>query len=109
MDYVDSVVDLVGHTPLVRLRRVVQEGEYYREASTEIRTSEARIVVSSTCDLTAKEYKGRFERDLLYHLMVNNVIIPPLRERRGDIPLLADHFLARYSKRFRRRVPRGGP
>jgi DNA-binding NtrC family response regulator len=89
----------------VRLRRVVQEGEYYREASTEIRSSGARIVVSSTCDLTAKEYKGRFERDLLYHLMVNNVIIPPLRERRGDIPLLADHFLERYSQRFRRRVP----
>jgi len=89
----------------VRLRRVLQEGEYYREASTEIRLSEARFVVSSTCDLTAKEYKGRFDRDLLYHLMVNNLVIPPLRDRRGDIPLLAEHFLKKYSKRFRRRVP----
>ncbi len=88
----------------VRLRRVLQEGEYYREASTEIRTSEARFVVSSTKELTAKEYKGRFDRDLLYHLMVNNIVIPPLRERRGDIPLLSDHFLARYSKRFGRKV-----
>ena len=88
----------------VRLRRVVQEGEYYREASTEILNSTTRFVVSSTCDLTAKEYKGRFDRDLLYHLMVNSLVIPPLRDRRGDIPLLSDHFLARYAKRFRRRV-----
>ncbi len=88
----------------VRLRRVVQEGEYYREASTEIRSSQARFVVSSTCDLTAKEYKGLFDRDLLYHLMVNNLVIPPLRERREDLPLLADHFLRRYRERFRRNV-----
>ncbi len=88
----------------VRLRRVLQEGEFYREASAEIRSCDARFVVSSTCDLTAKEYKGRFDRDLLYHLMVNNVEIPPLRDRRSDIPLLADHFLAKYSKRFGRSV-----
>ncbi len=88
----------------VRLRRVLQEGEYYREASTAIRTSSARFVVSSACDLTAKEYKGRFNRDLLYHLMVNSLVLPPLRDRREDIPLLAAHFLDRYAKRFRRQV-----
>ena len=88
----------------VRLRRVLQEGEYYREDSTEILHSKARFIVSSTKDLTSKKWKGRFDRDLLYHLMINSLLIPPLRERRGDIPLLAEHFLTRYSKRFGRKV-----
>ncbi len=102
-------IDQLAMPMQVRLRRVLQEGEYYREASTEILESEARFVVASAHDLTAKEYKGRFNRDLLYHLMVNCLVIPTLQERRGDIPLLADHFLARYAKRFRRQVPGFGP
>ena len=88
----------------VRLRRVLQEGEYYREDSTVIVESSARFIVSTTRNLTHKKYKGRFDRDLLYHLMINSLLIPPLRERRGDIPLLAEHFLTRYSKRFGRKV-----
>jgi DNA-binding NtrC family response regulator len=101
--FLDNIARLTLPTQ-VRLRRVLQEGEYYREDSTEILTSEVRFVVSSTRNLTAKKYKGRFDRDLLYHLMINSLLIPPLRERRGDIPLIADHFLARYSKRFNRTV-----
>lgn len=97
-------IDQLSLPVQVRLRRVLQECEYYREDSTEIRTSSARFVVSSTKDLTSRDYKGRFDRDLLYHLMINSLLIPPLRERRGDVPLLCDHFLARYTKRFGRKV-----
>jgi len=77
----------------VRLKRVIQKDEYYRENSTKIRKIDVRLIVSSTHDLTQPEYKDTFSRDLLYHLMVNSIQIPPLRERAGDIPLLAELFL----------------
>ncbi|MCK4236087.1 MAG: sigma-54-dependent Fis family transcriptional regulator, partial [Candidatus Krumholzibacteria bacterium] len=75
----------------VRLKRVIQTGEYYRESSARIRYVDVRMIVSSTHDLTSPEYKDKFSRDLLYHLMVNSIQIPPLRERVDDIPLLSDH------------------
>ncbi len=77
----------------VRLKRVIQKDEFYRENSTKIREIDVRLIVSSTHDLTQPEYKATFSRDLLYHLMVNSIQIPPLRERPGDIPLLAKRFL----------------
>ncbi len=78
----------------VRLKRFIQKDEYYRENSTKIRKIDVRLIVSSTHDLTRPEYKATFSRDLLYHLMVNSIQIPPLRERSGDIPLLAEQFLS---------------
>lgn len=77
----------------VRLRRVISDGEYYRENSTEIRRIDSRFVVSTTRDLASDDYRDTFSRDLLYHLMVNCISIPPLRERPGDIPLLSEKFL----------------
>ena len=77
----------------VRLKRLIQKGEYYRENSTKIMNVDVRLIVSSTQDLTSPEYKETFSRDLLYHLMVNSIRIPPLRERAGDIPVLARLFL----------------
>mgnify|MGYP001130245240 FL=1 len=76
-----------------RLKRLIQTREYYRESSARIREADVRIIVSSTRDLTAPEYEDCFSRDLLYHLMINSIRIPPLRERVMDIPLLAEHFL----------------
>jgi two-component system response regulator HydG len=83
----------------VRLKRVIQKDEYYRENSTKIREIDVRLIVSSTHDLTLPEYKDTFSRDLLYHLMVNSIQIPPLRERPEDIPLLAGHFLGEEVKK----------
>jgi DNA-binding NtrC family response regulator len=77
----------------VKLKRLIQTGEYYSESSTAIRKADVRMVVSSNRDLTRPEYANAFSRDLLYHLMINSIRIPPLRERPGDIPLLADLFL----------------
>jgi DNA-binding NtrC family response regulator len=81
-----------------RLKRLIQAKEYYRESSARIRTADVRMVVSSTRDLTAPEYEESFSRDLLYHLMINSIRIPPLRERVDDIPLLANHFLNEEAK-----------
>ena len=86
-------IDALTQPMQVRLKRVIQTGEYYRENSTRIRMVDVRMIVSSTKDLTAPDYADSFNRDLLYHLMVNSIRIPPLRERKVDIPLLADLFL----------------
>ncbi len=83
----------------VRLKRLLQTGEYYRENSTAIRKANVRTIVSSMHDLTRPEYAGRFSRDLLYHLMINSIRIPPLRERTKDIPLLAEIFLKEEAER----------
>jgi DNA-binding NtrC family response regulator len=88
----------------VRLKRVIQTGEYYRESSARIRNTSVRFIVASTVDLTLPEYKQTFSRDLLYHLMVNSIRIPSLRERPDDIPLLTGHFLEEEVARTGRKI-----
>lgn len=87
-----------------RLKRLIQTREYYRESSARIREADVRIIVSSTRDLTAPEYEDCFSRDLLYHLMINSIRIPSLRERVVDIPLLAEHFLQEETEKTGREV-----
>ncbi len=77
----------------VRLRRVLQTGEYYRENSTRVLKCDARYVIASSRDLTSDTYKDSFSPDLLYHLMVNSIRVPPLRDHKEDIPVLAQEFL----------------
>jgi DNA-binding NtrC family response regulator len=77
----------------VRLKRFLQTGEFYRENSTQIRRADVRMIVASTVDLTSPEYKDRFSRDVLYHLMINSIYMPPLRDRIGDLPLLVEKLL----------------
>ncbi len=90
-------IDALSLPMQVRLTRVIQTGEYYRESSAKIRNVDVRIIVSSTHDLTSPEYHDTFSRDLLYHLMINSIRIPPLRDRIDDIPLLADYLLKEES------------
>jgi len=77
----------------VRLKRVIQTGQYCRESSAKMRNIDVRMIVSSIHDLNTRAYEDKFSRDLLYHLMVNSIRIPSLRERVDDIPLLAEYFL----------------
>ncbi len=100
-------IDNVEHLDLpvqARLKRFIQNGEYYRDNSTDILSADVRIVVASTHDLTSSKYRETFNRDLLYHLMVNSIRIPPLRERREDIDVLSRHFLGQESERTGKRV-----
>jgi DNA-binding NtrC family response regulator len=95
-------LDNIEHLTLpmqVRLKRVIQTGEYYRDNSTRIRSLNVRFIVASTRDLTKEEYRETFSRDLLYHLMVNSIRIPPLRERLEDLPLLTEHFLRKEARK----------
>jgi len=77
----------------VRLLQVIQHNEFYRDGSTKINEIDVRIIASSDLDLASDEYKYKFSRDLIYHLMINSLHIQPLRERVEDIPLIAEHFL----------------
>ncbi len=97
-------IDCLSKPMQVRLKRFLETGEYYRENSTQIRKADVRMVVASTHDLTSLEYKDKFSRDLLYHLMVNSIRMPPLRDRGGDLPLLADALIKEESRRVGREV-----
>jgi len=81
-----------------RLDQVIRTGEYYREGSTEVRHIDIRLITASSKDLTREVYDKTFSRQLLYRLRINVVNLPPLRQLTDDIPLLAEHFLARAAR-----------
>jgi PAS domain S-box-containing protein len=76
------------------LLRVIQEGEIMRVGDTRVRKTDVRIVAATNRDLSKAVAEGTFREDLLYRIRVGRVVVPPLRERREDIPLLAAGFLA---------------
>ena len=98
-------LDEVGDLTLAlqaKLLRIVQEREFERLGGRERVPVDLYLVTATNQDLEAMVERGDFRRDLYYRLRVVVVNIPPLRERRGDIPLLARHFLEKYGERFGR-------
>jgi two-component system response regulator HupR/HoxA len=94
-------LDEVGETSMsmqVKLLRVLQEGTFTPVGSTEVRTTNARIVCATNRNLEEMVKKGEFREDLFFRLNVINLVVPPLRERKEDIPLLLDHFLEKFAK-----------
>jgi DNA-binding NtrC family response regulator len=81
-----------------KLLRVLQSGEYFRLGSTRERGADVRIIASTNKDLEAEIEGGRFRRDLYYRLNISSVYLSPLRERKGDVELLAHHFLEKHGK-----------
>jgi DNA-binding NtrC family response regulator len=81
-----------------KLLRVLQGGEYFRLGSTRERGSDVRIIASTNKDLETEIEHGRFRRDLYYRLNISSIYMSPLRERRGDVDLLAHHFLEKHGK-----------
>jgi two-component system response regulator HupR/HoxA len=100
-------LDEVGETHpgmQVRLLRVLQDGEIRPLGSSETRRVDVRIIAATNRDLRRDVETGRFREDLYYRLRVVEVRLPPLRERRSDIPLLAHHFLDVANRKMGRRI-----
>ena len=94
--FMDEIGDLSPATQ-AKLLRVLQEGEFERLGGTRTLKVDVRLVAATNADLTALVREKRFREDLFYRLNVITIQIPPLRERREDIPLLAQHFLRRFA------------
>ena len=98
-------LDEISSLPLdlqTRLLRVLQEGQYKRVGENQMQSSDVRIIAATNLDLRDQVEKGFFRLDLYYRLAVLKVVLPPLRERKEDIPLLADFFLKNFSKKMRK-------
>jgi DNA-binding NtrC family response regulator len=100
-------LDEVGTISLetqTKLLRVIQEREIRRVGSVEAKAVDTRLVAATNTDLWQEVQNGTFREDLYYRLNVITIDMPPLRERNGDVPLLATHFLRLYSEENQREV-----
>jgi DNA-binding NtrC family response regulator len=100
-------LDEIGTVPLgmqSKLLRVLQTGDVERVGSSKARHVDVRVVSATNANLQQEVAEGRFREDLLFRLNTIEIHLPPLRERREDIPLLAMHFLRRHATRYRKQL-----
>lgn len=102
--FLDEIGDL-SHASQTKLLRLLQESEYYPLGSDKPKRSRARIVAATHQDLKSKVEEGSFRKDLYFRLCTHYVEVPPLRERKDDIPLLFSHFLAQAAQEMDKPVP----
>ncbi|NLJ98425.1 MAG: sigma 54-interacting transcriptional regulator [Tissierellia bacterium] len=99
-------LDEIGEMPYdmqTRLLRVIEEGTISRVGATSQKVVDVRIIAASNRDLEEEVRKGNFRKDLFYRLNVLPIEIPPLRKRKGDIPLLVDYFMEKISMRLNKK------
>jgi len=100
-------LDEIGEIPQPlqkKLLRILQEKTFTRVGETRRRSTAARIVAATNRDLEGEVLAGGFREDLFYRLRVIEIVVPPLRERQEDVPLLVNHYLARLNRRLNRQV-----
>ncbi len=102
--FLDEIGDL-NATSQVKLLRLIQEKEYYPLGIDQPKKTNARIVCSTNHDLKQFVEKGSFRKDLYFRLNTHVISVPPLRERKDDIPMLLGHFLQESAHALRKRVP----
>jgi PAS domain S-box-containing protein len=100
-------LDEIGNvSPLIQLKllRVIQEKEFEQVGDSTPIKIDVRVVAATNCDLKEKVRSGQFREDLYYRIKVVDILIPSLRERREDIPLLTEHFLELFNTRFKKQI-----
>jgi DNA-binding NtrC family response regulator len=105
-------LDEIGDLPLevqAKLLRVLQEGEFDRVGGTRTLRTDVRMIAATNRGLDAQVKAGRFRADLFYRLNVFPIAVPPLRERRDDIPVLIEHFAERAARKLGKQVPQPSP
>src|SRR5688572_19219979 len=98
-------LDEIANIPVAqqsKLLRILESGELERVGSSKTRRVDVRVLSATNADLKAEVEEDRFREDLLFRLNTIEIHLPPLRDRREDIPLLARHFLAGYAQRYRK-------
>ncbi len=98
-------LDEIANLPLpqqAKLLRVLESGEFERVGTSRARRADVRLLSATNADVAAEVKCGRFREDLLFRLNTVEIRLPPLRERREDVPALAAHFLRRYATRYRK-------
>ncbi|MEP7117272.1 MAG: sigma-54 dependent transcriptional regulator [Acidobacteriota bacterium] len=101
--FLDEIAN-VPSSQQAKLLRVIESGEFERVGSSKTRKVDVRIVSATNADLGAEVAAGRFRQDLLFRLNTIDIHLPPLRDRREDIPLLARHFLHQHTQRYRKPI-----
>ena len=101
--FLDEIANL-SLTQQSKLLRVLQTGEFERVGASRTRKVDVRIIAATNADVRAEVAAGRFREDLFFRLNTVEIVLPPLRARREDIPLLAMHFLQQFAQRYRRGV-----
>lgn len=101
--FFDEIGD-ISHAVQVRLLRVLQEKEFERVGDTKPIKVDVRIIAATNKDLRELVREGSFREDLYYRLKVVEILLPSLRQRRSDIPLLVDHFIRKFSRRTDKRI-----
>jgi two-component system response regulator PilR (NtrC family) len=101
--FLDEIGEMSG-VMQVKLLRVLQERKFRRVGGLEELTADIRVIAATNQDLEKAVADGRFREDLFYRINVIPIVLPPLRERREDIPLLAEHFLAKYAEQMQKPV-----
>ncbi len=100
-------LDEIANVPLnlqAKLLRVLESGEFEHVGSSKTRRADVRIISATNANLGEEVAAGRFRQDLLFRLNTIEIGLPPLRERREDIPLLAMHYLRQHAQRYRKRL-----
>ncbi len=100
-------LDEIGNVPVrqqAKLLRILESGEIERVGSSRCKQVDVRVISATNMDLRAACANGQFREDLLFRLNTVEIQLPPLRERREDIPVLAAYFLSRYASRYRRDI-----
>jgi DNA-binding NtrC family response regulator len=100
-------LDEIANIPVrqqAKLLRVLETGELERVGSSKTQKVDVRMLSATNADLRAESVAGRFREDLLFRLNTVEIALPPLRERREDIPALSGHFMSRYAARYRRQI-----
>lgn len=102
--FLDEIGDLEKQSQ-IKLLRLIQEGEYYPLGSDIKKLSNARIIVATNRNLEKLMDEDLFRKDLYYRLCDHRIHVPPLRDRKGDLPLLIDHFLTKAAKTLKKKKP----
>ena len=101
--FLDEIAN-VPSSQQAKLLRVISSGEFERLGSSRTRRVDVRILSATNAEIDTEVTAGRFRQDLLFRLNTIEIVLPPLRDRRDDIPALAAHFLQQHARRYRKSV-----